>query len=63
MHEGGYSVQPDHAGEIFYRRPDGKAVPHAGYHLDDQVEPDAVVNGPEVNQVVADYMKNSREFF
>ena len=26
-------------------------------------ERDAVVNGPEVDQVVADYLKNSHEFF
>ena len=63
VHEGGYSVQRDQAGEIFFRRPDGKAVPGSGYSLDDQVEDDAETNGPEVDPVVAEYLKNSQEFF
>ena len=63
VHEGGYSVQRDHAGNIFYRRPDGKAVPHTGYHLDDQIEADANTVGPDLDSVVADYLKNSQEFF
>ena len=71
VHEGGYTVQRDHAGEIFYRRPDGKAVPCSGYSLDDQVDVDVVpgsvmcdsVGAQTVEQSVADYLKNSREFF
>jgi len=67
VHEGGYSVQRDQTGELFFRRPDGKAVPYSGYHLEDQVEDDAITNGSEVDPVVADYnagsVKNSQEFF
>jgi len=28
VHEGGYDVQRDNEGQLFFRRPDGKAVPH-----------------------------------
>ena len=39
----------------------------AQYHLDDQVEGDTLLNGPDVDPVVAndvaDHVKNSREFF
>lgn len=38
VHEGGYSVQRDHSGELFFRRPDGKAVPHCGYRMEDQID-------------------------
>jgi len=62
VHEGGYSVKRDHAGELFFRRPDGKAVPHCGYHQDDQVETDSVVDGPEVDPLVSGYVKNSQSF-
>jgi len=63
VHEGGYSIQRDQSGELFFRRKDGKAVPHCGYNLEDQVEDDAIVDGPEVDPAVAEYVKNSRSFF
>jgi len=62
VHEGGYSVQRDHAGELFFRKPNGKAIPRSGYRLDDQVEADSITNGPEVDPLVAEYVKNSQEF-
>ena len=64
VHEGGYSVQRDQTGELFFRRPDGKAVPHTGYHLDDQV--DSVVTDDIADDIaddIVDYVKNSQEFF
>ena len=63
VHEGGYSVQRDQTGELFFRRPDGKAVPYSGYHLVDQVDDDTLLNGPDVDSAIADYVKNSQEFF
>lgn len=30
-------MQRDQTGELFFRRPDGKAVPYSGYQLDDSV--------------------------
>jgi hypothetical protein len=38
VHEGGYSVQRGHDNQLYFRRPDGKAVPHCGYRLDDQLD-------------------------
>ena len=63
VHEGGYSIQRDQTGELFFRRPDGKAVPHCGYNLEDQVEAGVVTDGPEVDPMVAEYVKKLAEFF
>ena len=38
VHEGGYKINRDQSGELFFRRPDGKAVPHCGYYRDDWVD-------------------------
>ena len=38
VHEGGFRINRDQSGEIFFRRPDGKAVPHCGYYRDDWVD-------------------------
>ena len=60
VHEGGFSIQRDQSGELFFRRPDGKALPHCGYRLDDWVDDsanDTTDEGMETDQ------KNSREFF
>ena len=54
VHEGGYSVQRDQTGELFFRRPDGKAVPYSGYHLGDQVDDDVLLSGPDVDLIVTD---------
>ena len=64
VHEGGYSIQRDQAGDLFFRRPDGKAVPYCGYNLDDQVESDVdvVADGSELDPAVTEYIKNSRSF-
>lgn len=35
VHEGGYEIRKDHAGNRYFRRPDGRAVPACGYRLDD----------------------------
>ena len=56
MHEGGFSIQRDQSGELFFRRPDGKALPHCGYRLDDWVD-EAATDRVDGDQ------KNSREFF
>ena len=63
VHEGGYSVNREKSGELFFRRPDGKAVPHCGYRLDDQVAADSRFESMESDSVLAEYLKNSRNFF
>ena len=61
--KGGYSVQHDHAGELFFRRPDGKAVPHSGYCVDDQLDSGSEPDADGADQEVVEYLKNSQEFF
>ena len=55
LHEGGFQINRDHAGELFFRRPDGKALPRCG---DDWVDSE-VVSSP----LSTDVRQNSREFF
>jgi len=38
VHEGGYSLLLDHAGNQYFKRPDGKAVPECGYCADDWLD-------------------------
>lgn len=38
VHEGGYDVRKDCSGQFLFRRPDGQAIPYAGYRRSDYVE-------------------------
>ena len=38
VHEGGFQITRDQHSELFFRRPDGKAVPHCGYYRDDWID-------------------------
>ena len=58
----GDSVPRDHAGELFFRRPDGKAVPYSGYCQNDQMDSGSELDTDGVDPVVVEYLKNSREF-
>lgn len=40
VHEGGYSVMRDHRQELFFKRPDGKAVPDCGFYKEDWIDAD-----------------------
>jgi len=46
VHEGGFQINRDQDGELFFRRPDGKAVPHCGYYRDDWVDKTSQDNDP-----------------
>ena len=35
VHEGGYEIRKDTAGEWYFRRPDGRAIPRCGYRCED----------------------------
>ncbi len=35
LHEGGFKLRRDAAGELYFQRPDGRAIPRFGYRLDD----------------------------
>ena len=38
VHEGGFQIGRDQSGQLFFRRPDGKAVPHCGFYREDWVD-------------------------
>jgi hypothetical protein len=38
LHEGRFAVRHDEHGAIYFRRPDGRAIPKAGYRLDDMLD-------------------------
>jgi hypothetical protein len=44
VHEGGFSIAKDYLDRWHFRRPDGKAVPHCGYRLEDILDDDVDVN-------------------
>lgn len=50
VHEGGYTVCKDHNDRLFFKRPDGRAIPRHGYCRSDQVE-NADVEGKGTSQV------------
>ncbi len=51
VHEGGFSIAKDYLDHWYFRRPDGKAVPHCGYRPEDTLDDDIDTNGviPELN--------------
>ena len=64
VHEGGYAIRRDHQGRRYFRRADGRAVPHCGYQPDDMIdegsedasssfEGGASAEAPEVLDVIA----------
>jgi len=62
VHEGGYSILSDHAGSLYFKRPDGKAVPDCGYNANDWL--DECVNPTDDDYLMSLYStKNSAEFF
>ena len=40
MHEGGYTLERDRHGALYFKRPDGRAVPRLGYRRDYFVDDD-----------------------
>ena len=61
VHEGGYQFNRDQNDELFFRRPDGKAVPYCGYHRDDWIDVDCNNGGDNDSDIFGDTDgKNSR---
>ncbi len=42
LHEGGFSIHRDSNGGLYFRRPDGRAIPRSGYRADDMLDDVAV---------------------
>jgi hypothetical protein len=40
VHEGGFRIQRDYRDRWFFKRPDGRAVPHCGYQVQDMIDDD-----------------------
>ena len=38
VHEGGFQINRNQSGELFFHQSGGKAVPHCGYYRDDWVD-------------------------
>jgi len=61
VHEGGYSIINDAAGNLYFKRPDGKAVPDCGYNVNDWS--DECVNATDDdNSMSPNSTQNSAEF-
>jgi hypothetical protein len=64
LHEGGFKVRRESTGEMYFERPDGRAIPRFGYRLDDMLDDDrlddaddavAVQPSTEVREPAATY--------
>jgi hypothetical protein len=44
LHEGGYRIRRDYAGERYFVRADGRAIPRCGYRVDDYTDDDVTDN-------------------
>ena len=38
LHEGGFTIHRDESGSIYFRRPDGRVIPRAGYRAADMID-------------------------
>jgi hypothetical protein len=38
LHEGGFKIRRDVAGDTYFQRPDGRVIPRHGYRLDDMCD-------------------------
>ncbi len=46
---GGFSIAKDYLDRWYFKRPDGQAVPHCGYRLEDTLDDDMDANGAALN--------------
>ncbi len=49
VHEGGFAIAKDYLDCWYFKRPDGQAVPHCGYRLEDALDDDVHTNGSTLN--------------
>jgi hypothetical protein len=49
VHEGGFAIAKDYLDRWYFKRPDGQAVPHCGYRLEDILDDDIDANGAALN--------------
>jgi hypothetical protein len=49
LHEGGFKIQRDESGDIYFRRPDGRVIPRAGYRAADMIDDGIGADGAELD--------------
>ncbi len=49
VHEGGFAIANDYLDRWYFKRPDGQAVPHCGYRLEDTLDDDIDADGAAPN--------------
>ena len=54
LHEGGVTIHRDESDGIYFRRPDGRVIPRAGYRADDMVDDGIGADGAELDRVSAE---------
>lgn len=54
LHEGGFTIQRDEGGGIYFRRPDGRVIPRAGYRSEDMVDDGIGADGAELDRASAE---------
>jgi hypothetical protein len=54
LHEGGFTIRRDERGGIYFRRPDGRVIPRAGYRVVDMVDECLGADGAELDRVSAE---------
>jgi hypothetical protein len=54
LHEGGFTIHRDESGGIYFRRPDGRVIPRAGYRAADMIDDGIGADGADLDRVSAE---------
>jgi hypothetical protein len=54
LHEGGFTMHRDDSGGTYFRRPDGRVIPRAGYRAVDMIDACLGIDGAELDRVSAE---------
>jgi hypothetical protein len=54
LHEGGFTIERDEGGAIYFRRPDGRVIPRGGYRLEDMVDDGIGAEGADLERASAE---------
>ncbi len=54
LHEGGFTIHRDERGALYFRRPDGRVIPRAGYRAADMIDDGIGADGAELARASAE---------
>ncbi|HZF30836.1 MAG TPA: DUF222 domain-containing protein [Gammaproteobacteria bacterium] len=54
LHEGGFTIERDERGGIYFRRPDGRVIPRGGYRAEDMVDDGIGADGADLDRAAAE---------